>query len=91
MTNKEKEITNQLEQLVGNRFSLETLKTKLSEIFNDEITIEDISNKEDELSDYNLLAAPNNMYAYVDIYYLKMRRPGHDGSTIYVTEVSVEL
>jgi hypothetical protein len=87
-----KEISNQLEKLVGYRFSLETLETKLSEIFNSEVTIEDISDKEDELTDYNLLAAPNNsMYAYVDIYYLKLRRPGHDGSTIYVTEVCVEI
>jgi hypothetical protein len=47
------------------------------------------------LADYNLLTLIDNkktgVYAYVDIYYLKMRRKGFDDATIYITEVGIEF
>lgn len=84
-----------LEDLVGQRFNKETLEAKLSEIFKKPITVEDTSKEDDELSDFNLLAGFDNeeteIFGYVDIYYLPMRREGFDGATWYVTEVAIEF
>ena len=95
MTNEEKRIAYQLEELVGNRFNKKTLESKLTEIFGHKAKVEDISRKDDELADYNLLTLIDNkktgVYAYADIYYLKMRRKGFDNATIYITEVGIEF
>jgi hypothetical protein len=95
MNKEEKKIANQLEELVGNRFNKKTLESKLTEIFGHKAKVEDISRKDDELADYNLLTLIDNkktgVYAYVDIYYLKMRRKGFDDATIYITEVGIEF
>ena len=84
-----------LEDLVGRRFNKETLEAKLSEIFGQPITVEDISREDDELSDFNLLTefgnADSELYGYVDIYYLPMRRAGFDEAVWYITEVSIEF
>ncbi len=91
----EKEISIRLESLVGNRFDKESLEKTLSIIFDLEIVLDDISHEEDELGDYNFLghfdSPDKNLYGYFDIYFLKMRRPGFDGSDLYVTEVAIEF
>jgi hypothetical protein len=95
MNKEEKKIANQLEDLVGRRFNLKTLESKLTEIFGHKAKVEDISRDDDELADYNLLTLIDNkktgIYAYADIYYLKMRRKGFDNATIYITEVGIEF
>ena len=79
---KQIEITLALEDLVGQRFNKATLEAKLAVIFKQPITVEDISKDDDELVDFNLLTnfdnEETNMFGYVDIYYLPMRRAGFD-------------
>jgi hypothetical protein len=95
MTTEQQIALNQLESLVNNRFSIETLTAKVREIFNDEtINIEDISKEdEDVIVDYNLLFSceKEDLYCYVDIYFLKMRNKGFDGSDMYITEIGCEF
>jgi hypothetical protein len=92
---KEIEIEVALEELVGQRFNKETLEAKLSTLFKQPITVEDISREDDELSDYNLLTefgnADSELYGYVDIYFLPMRKEGFDGAVWYITEIAVEF
>ena len=84
-----------LEHLVGKRFNKETLEAKLAEIFKQPITVEDISKDDDELADFNLLTnfdnEETNMFGYVDIYYLPMRRAGFDEAVWYITEIAVQF
>jgi hypothetical protein len=90
---KEIEIEVALEELVGQRFNKETLEAKLSTLFKQPITVEDTSREDDELSDYNLLAHFDNeetdLFGYVDIYFLPMRKEGFDEAIWYITEVAV--
>jgi len=92
---KEIEIEVALEELVGQRFNKETLEAKLSTLFKQPITVEDISHEDDELSDFNLLTefgnADSELYGYVDIYFLPMRKEGFDGAVWYITEIAVEF
>ncbi len=92
---KEKEISSRLEGLVGNRFNKESLEKTLSIIFEVDIVLDDISEKEDELSDYEVVGGfdipEQSLYGVFDVYFLKMRRPGFDGADIYVTEVAIEF
>ncbi len=94
-TNLQKQIATYLEELVGKRFNEETLNKRLSDIFQWDVKVEDISDKEDELADYNFVFgfgnADSELYGYGDIYFLKMRREGFDGATFYVTEVNVDF
>lgn len=97
MSNRPKEIEIEiaLEDLVGKRFNKETLEAKLAEIFKQPITVEDISREDDDLCDYNLLTEFGNedseVYGYVDIYYLPMRKDGFDGAIWYITEINVDF
>ena len=95
MTKLQKQIATYLEELVGKRFNEETLKHRLTDIFQWEVKVEDISDKEDELADYNFVFGfgdtDSELYGFGDIYFLKMRREGFDGSTFYVTEVNVDF
>jgi hypothetical protein len=92
---KEIEIEVALEDLVGQRFNEATLEVKLAEIFGQPIKVENISKDDDELVDFNLLTNFDNeetdMFGYVDIYYLPMRREGFDGATFYITEIAVQF
>ena len=95
MTKRHKKVVNFLEKLVGERFNLETLNATLSEHFGEDIKA-DFVNENDEsndLSDWNIMfdSEKEETYGYFDIYVLKMRRPGFDGSEFYVTEVSYEF
>ena len=92
---KEIEIEVALEELVGQRFNKETLEAKLSTLFKQPITVEDTSREDDELSDYNLLTSFDNkeddLFGYVDIYFLPMRKEGFDGAVWYITEIAVQF
>lgn len=91
----EKEISSSLESVVQGRFTKESLERDLTTIFGVDIVLEDISREDDELGDYNFIGhfdiPGSNLYGYFDIYFLKMRRPGFDGSDLYVTEVAIEF
>ena len=100
MTPRKKEAVKFLESLVHNRFDIETLEAKLSDHFNEQIHVENVSQsridsgeEDDELVDWNLMFTSENQetYGYFDIYFLPMRRAGFDGATFYVTEVSYEF
>jgi len=96
MTKLQKQIATYLEELVGQRFNEQTLNKRLSDIFLWDVKVEDISDKEDELVDYNFVFSfgkdeDSELYGYGDIYFLKMRREGFDESTFYVTEVNVDF
>ena len=95
MNKLQKQIATLLEELVGQRFNEETLNHRLTDIFQWEVKVEDISDKEDELSDYNFVFGfgdtDSELYGFGDIYFLKMRREGFDGATFYVTEVNVDF
>lgn len=95
MDKLQKQIATLLEELVGKRFNEETLNHRLTDIFQWEVKVEDISDKEDELSDYNFVFGfgdtDSELYGFGDIYFLKMRREGFDGATFYVTEVNVDF
>lgn len=100
MTPRKKEAVKFLESLVGQRFNTDTLDAKLSEHFNEQIHVKNVSQSrinngedDDELVDWNLMFDSKNQetYGYFDIYFLKMRRPSFDGATIYVTEVGYEF
>ena len=95
MTKRQKKVVNFLEKLMGERFNLETLNATLSEHFGKDIRA-DFVNENDEsndLSDWNIMfdSEKEETYGYFDIYVLKMRRPGFDGSEFYITEVSYEF
>jgi hypothetical protein len=93
MTNKQKAIAIFLESLVGTRTTKQKLNTLLSIAFNEPIKVENITKKDDELPDYNLLfgSEKKETYGYFDIYYLKMRCKGFDNANIYITEVGYEF
>ena len=92
---KEHDIRVCLEYLVGSRFNKKSLEQKLTEIFGTDIELDDISWEEDELADFNFLGhfdiPEKELYGFFDIYFLKMRKPGFDGSDIYITEVAIEF
>jgi len=95
-TELQKQVGLLLEGLVGQRFNEQTLNERLSKLFECEVKVEDIFDKEDELADYNFVFAfgkdeDSELYGYGDIYFLKMRNEGFDGATFYVTEVNVEF
>ena len=96
-TELQKQVGQVLETLVGRRFNEETLNHRLSDIFQCEVKVEDISDKKDELSDYNFVFgfgdydSDSELCGYGDIYFLKMRNEGFDGATFYVTEVNVDF
>ena len=99
MNKKQKQIVDELETLVGQRLSVETLNETLSKMFNEKIEVENVSQskidngEEDELTDFDLMFNSENeaTYGYFDIYMLPLRRPGFDGSTMMITEIGYEF
>ena len=91
----EKAVMKGLEALVGQRFNKKSLEAKLSLIFGDVAKVALIGQDNTEATDFNFLTNFDNevkgIYGYADIYFLKMRRKGHDGATFYVTEVAYEF
>ena len=91
-----------LENLVGNRFSIESLNKKLSDFFGKKIEVYNASQgridngDDDELVDWNLMFTYESQDENAnpidgDIYFLPMRREGFDGATMYITEVGYEF
>ena len=82
-----------LESLVNQRFSIKELEKTLSKRFGTPIKLVDISRKDDELTNYNLIGNldTKRVFCDFDIYYLKLRRKGFDGANIYITEVAYDF
>jgi len=99
LTEKKRKAIEFLEKLVYGRESIESLNKKLSEHFGEKIEVENVSKSReeagdpDELVDYNLMFNSENeeTYGYFDIYILPMRREGHDGATMFITEIGWEF
>jgi hypothetical protein len=95
------EVIEFLEGLVHNRESMESLSDKISNFFNQPISLENVSalreqanDEDDELCDYNLMfniEDDSDVSGYFDIYMLPMRRKGFDGADMYITEVGYEF
>ena len=92
MTKIQRQFIQFLENLVGSRTTLEKLEKEISNYLKEDITIEDVSCDDNDISDYNAIFESQNdeTYGYFDIYFLKMRRPGFDGANIYITEIGYE-
>lgn len=89
-------IINKLEKLVHNRFSVESLEKKLSEIFGgEEIHIElGYLDVEDETApdwNYMFTSEQDVIGGDFDIYVLMHRNEDSSGNTMYVTEVGYEF
>ena len=90
------DIIYKLEGLVHNRFSVESLEKKLSEIFGgEEIHIElgYLDVKDETASDWNYMFTSEQdvIGGDFDIYVLMHRNKDINGNTMYVTEVSYEF
>jgi hypothetical protein len=79
-----------LESLVNFRFNEQSLNKHLSDFFEVEIKVEDISRDDDDLVDYNYIFNVDTkcLFVDVDIYFLKQRKAGFDDATFYITEVA---
>ena len=95
MTTVQKEIAEQLENLVNERFNLETLNKELSKIFRVKVEAGFVDEEnEADLGDWNIMfncEEEDDRYGYFDIYVLKMRNKGWDNADFYVTEVGYEF
>ena len=93
MRPRHKEIATKLEALVGKRFNEITLNKALSDIFGEEIKVEEGCVDVDYLADYNLMfnVETDGIAGCFDVYVLK-HRPDYSGdTTMYVTEVGYEF
>lgn len=89
-------IINKLESLVHNRFSVESLEKKLSEIFGGEkihIELGYLDVEDDTASDWNYMFTSEQdvIGGDFDIYVLMHRNKDSSGNTMYVTEVGYEF
>lgn len=93
LTGEKARVVIELEKLVGKRFSEESLSKAVSNIFNEDITVDDCTNFDNEPIDYNYMfnSEKDETYGYFDIYVLKMINEGFDGSILYVTEIGYEF
>lgn len=93
MTNRQRQLIQDLESLVHRRFNEETLNAELSKIFDEEVKVEEICQDCDYLMDYNLgwNSEKEDIAGFYDIYVLKCK-PNYSGeNTMYVTEVGYEF
>jgi hypothetical protein len=92
---KQRKIARYLETLVGCRFNKKTLKEALEIVTGCRVNLEDVSKKDDELVDFNIVfefkSKKLKHFGYGDIYFLKMRNKGFDGAKFLVTEVAIEF
>ena len=94
MTTVQREVVKFLEDLVYERFNLETLNQKLSEYFGENINAEFVDEENEAgLGDWNIMfnSEKEETYGYFDIYILKMRNVGYDGAEFMVTEIGYEF
>jgi hypothetical protein len=91
----EKEVTNILEDLVHQRFSIESLKKHLEEKFGASIELEDVTRDKDDCdsSDHNIMfnLDARGIFCDGDVYFLMLRQPDYLNNSIYVTEVGYEF
>jgi hypothetical protein len=91
----EKRIAKAFEGLVFDRFNKKGLEEKISEIVGRKVKLANIGHKEDALTDHNFMCGfdnePKKLFGYLDVYYLKHRKAGHDGATFLVTGVAYEF
>lgn len=93
MTNRQRQLIQDLESLVHRRFNEETLNAELSRIFGEKVKVEEICQDCDYLMDYNLgwNSEKEDIAGFYDIYVLKCK-PNYSGkNTMYVTEVGYEF
>ena len=94
MTRVQQEVVKFLENLVYERFNLDTLNQELSKHFGEDIEA-DFVDEENEagLGDWNIMfeSEKEETYGYFDIYVLKMRNVGFDGAEFMITEVGYEF
>jgi len=94
-TKRQKEIIEFLENLVGKRHDIDSLTKILSKEFEENILCEIVNDDDEEnsLTDWNIMfnSLSEETYGYFDIYILKQRQVGHDGTTFYITEVGYEF
>lgn len=90
LTEKQKEIASKIESLVHKRYNKELLTDFLKTVFNEEI---ELILTDSDTSDYNYVfeSKKDETYGFFDIYFLKMKTWGFDGSNIYITEVNYEF
>ena len=94
MTAVQREVVKFLEDLVYERFNLETLNQKLSKYFGENINAEFVDEENEAgLGDWNIMfnSEKEETYGYFDIYILKMRNVGYDGAEFMVTEIGYEF
>ena len=88
-------IAKAFEKLVFERFDKKGLEARISEIVGRKINLVNIGHSEDALTDHNFMCGFDNeakkLFGYLDVYYLKHRKPGHDGATLLVTGVAYEF
>ena len=94
MTRVQQEVVKFLENLVHQRFNLETLNTELSKCFGEDVKAEFVDEENEAgLGDWNIMfnSEQEDTYGYFDIYVLKMRNVGFDGAEFMITEVGYEF
>ena len=94
MTDRQREVYKQMNNLVHTRSNEKELNKKLSKIFGKEIAVEDCTdNLEDWTGDwyfsFNVWDA-GEIGGFFDIYFLKMR-DNSDGLDFYITEVTCDF
>ena len=93
---QQRDIIHKLEKLVHNRFSVESLEKKLSEIFGGEkihIELGYIDVEDETAPDWNYMFTSEQdvIGGDFDIYVLMQRNKDCNGNTMYVTEVGYEF
>jgi len=90
-TQRQNEIIDRLDFLVGRRYTIEDLNKYLSLHFYEEIEVSDVTKDKDEcdLSDHNFMfsSLENDTYGYFDIYFLPTREP----NIFLITEIGFEF
>jgi len=91
----EKRIAKEFEKLVFERFDKKGLEAKIGQIVKKHVKLANIGHSEDALTDHNFMCGFDypamKLFGYLDVYYLKHRKTGHDGATFLVTGVSYEF
>lgn len=93
MTNRQRQLIQDLESLVHRRFNEDTLNAELSKIFGEKVKVEEICQDCDYLMDYNLgwNSKKEDIAGFYDIYVLKAKEGYTGDNTMYVTEVGYEF
>lgn len=93
MLKEETDILSFLEDLPTRRFTSEMLENELNTFFEYEGTLDIDTELEDSDTDFRFLySVPyGDTFVDIEIYFLKMRAEGYDGSTYYITDTSYDI